>query len=285
MKKKEAIKVIKKNSPDGQHRDVYHNLLKISWLKLFFVYIFVFVSINCFFAALYLAVPGCISGSANNFSSAFFFSVQTFSTVGYGTISPVSLYGNTIVVLEIMTGVVSMAVTTGLLFAKFSRPSAKILYSKNMLITNFDGKKVLMFRMANARSNNIISANVEFYYLYNETTPDGLNIVRFLPLNLQKNYSPTFSLSWSVFHTIDSESPFWNKSTEEIQNLKFEFVVLLKGTDGTYSQNIHDMHHYQIGDILFQHHFVDILERLEDGTRVIDYKKFHLTYPNDTHNG
>ncbi|MDO9181120.1 MAG: ion channel, partial [Bacteriovorax sp.] len=233
------------------------------------------------FALLYLAVPGSISAAANDLQSAFFFSVQTFSTVGYGNISPNNLYGNIIVVLEIMTGVISMALTTGLVFAKFSKPSAKIIYSNNLLLTKFDGLDVLMFRMANARSNNIISANVELHYIYATTSPEGVSIVRFLPLKLIKSYSPVFSLSWSVFHSIDNESPFFGKSREEILALKNELVVILKGTDGTFSQNIYDMYRYVTKDILFNHQFIDILERLDDGTRVIDYSKFHLTINHD----
>ena len=281
MKKQPTFKVIKKNSPEGRHRDLYHNLLKISWLNLFLVYVVFFILINFVFAALYLMRPGSISVAGYDFKSAFFFSVQTFSTVGYGIITPISLYGNLIVVLEIMTGVVSIAVTTGLVFAKFSKPSAKIIYSKNLLITKFDGENVLMFRMANSRSNNIISANVEMHYLFSSISPEGIKIVRFLPLKLKKSYSPVFSLSWSVFHPIDSDSPFFEKSPKEIKDLRYEFIVILKGTDGTFSQNIYDMNQYQVDDILFNHHFVDILERQADGTRVIDYDKFHLTFLHD----
>jgi inward rectifier potassium channel len=277
MKKTDTFKTISKNSPSGKSNDLYHYLLKISWLEVFLIYLALFLSINLIFATLYLIIPGSISASPYDFRGAFFFSVQTFSTVGYGTIFPTSLYGNIIVVLEIMTGVISMAGTTGLVFAKFSRPSAKIMYSQNLLITKFDGDNVLMFRIANTRSNNIISANIELHYIFADITPEGLNIVRFLPLKLKKDYSPVFSLSWSVFHTIDAASPFFGKSAEEIKLLKYDFVVILKGTDGTFSQNIYDVHRYSIKNILFNHHFVDILEQQKDGTRAIDYNKFHLT--------
>ena len=271
-------KILKINNPEGQYRDLYHNLLKISWLRLFVFYILFFAAINCFFAALYLLVPGSISVDSHDYRNAFFFSVQTFSTVGYGTISPLNLYGNIIAVLEIMTGVVSVAITTGLVFAKFSKPSAKIIYSKNLLITRFEDVNVLMFRMANARSNQIISANVELHYIFSTVSPEGIPIVRFAPMKLQKSYSPLFSLSWSVFHTIDADSPLFGKSIEEIHDSKLEFMVILNGTDGTYSQNIYDMHYYLAKEILANRHFVDILNRLPDGTRVIDYQKFHQTF-------
>jgi inward rectifier potassium channel len=257
------------------NRDLYHRLIKISWPKLFLSYVVLFFVINFLFSIFYYIVPGSISGGDNDFKAAFFFSVQTFSTVGYGIITPASLYGNIIVVLEIMAGVISMALTTGLIFAKFSRPSAKLLFTKNLLLTTFDQKKVLMFRLANARTNFIISANIELHYIYPTVTSEGISIVRFAPLKLEKSYSPVFSLSWSVFHPIDEDSPFFNKTLEEIKNLKFEFYVIFQGIDGTVSQTIHDVHTYKVSDILFDHHFVDILERKSDGTRIINYAKFH----------
>lgn len=263
--------------PEAQHRDLYHTLLKISWLRLFMFYILFFVSINFIFAGLYVMVPGSITSTAHDFQNAFFFSVQTFSTVGYGTIAPQNIYGNLIVVLEIMTGVISLAVTTGLIFAKFSKPTSKIIYSKNLLLTKYDGENVLMFRMANARSNHIISAKVELHYLYPSVSAEGISIFRFAPLKLQRDYTPIFSLSWSVFHPVDAESPLYGKSAEEIRALNYEFIVILNGTDGTFSQSIYNTNNYSNRDILMNHHFVDILERLPDGTRVIDYQKFDQT--------
>ena len=277
MTKKMQFNVVRMNTPEVNYLDIYHYLLKISWVQLFFFYILFFMGINFVYACIYWMVPGSLSENASEFKDAFFFSVQTFSTVGYGTISPHSLFGNIVVVLEIMTGVVSVAITTGLVFAKFSRPSAKILFTKNLLLTKYDGVDVLMFRMANIRSNQIISANVELHYLYNTTTVEGQKIVRFLPLKLQKNYSPLFSLSWSVFHTVDQESPLFGKTLEEIIQSKIEFMVILNGTDGTFSQTIYDMHYYNVTDIVFDKHFSDILTRLEDGTRVINYENFHET--------
>jgi inward rectifier potassium channel len=276
-KKNTPPKIIKKNAPE-RYTDLYHTLLKITWTKLFLVYILFFLSINAFFAFLYHLVPGSLN-STSDLKDAFFFSVQTFSTVGYGTVAPQNLYGNIIVVLEIMTGVVSMALSTGLVFSKFSRPSAKILYSENLLITTFDHKKVLMFRMANARSNQIISAKVELHRIFNSPTSEGRSMVRFTELKLIKNYSPIFVLSWTVLHPIDSESPFFGKSIEEIRASNDEFYVIISGNDGTFSQTIYDTHHYKSSDILLNHYFVDILHRQEDGIRVIDYNKFHQTFP------
>lgn len=276
--KKSKVSFITKNKPMIYHMDYYHNLLKTSWLKLFFIYICIYLLINILFASLFYVVPGSISSNAHDFKTAFFFSIQTFSTVGYGVVSPQNFYGNIIVVLEILTGVISMAVTTGLIFAKFSKPSAKLLFSKNLLLTKFDGSDVLMFRVANARANQIISANIELHYIYPTTTAEGINIVRFAPLKLIKNYSPLFSLSWSVFHPVDADSPFFGKTKKDLSSLKFEFIVIFNGTDGTFSQEIHDTYSYKMNDILVNHHFIDILQLLDDGTRVINYENFHKTW-------
>ncbi len=277
MTKKVQFDIVRKNNPDRSYLDVYHYLLKISWVQLFAFYILFFLGINAVFASIYMTVPGSLSENAREFKDAFFFSVQTFSTVGYGTISPNNLFGNIVAVFEIMIGVVTVAVTTGLVFSRFSKPSAKILYTKNLLHTHYDGENVLMFRMANTRSNQIISAKVELHYLYNSTTVEGQKIVRFSPLKLQKDYSPLFSLSWSVFHTIDQESPLFGKTPDEINQSNLEFMVVMNGTDGTFSQSIYDMHYYKAADIVFDKHFADILHRDENGTRVIDYDNFHKT--------
>lgn len=277
MKKKVQFDIVRKNNPERNYLDVYHYLLKISWVQLFAFYILFFLGINAIFAIIYMMVPGSLSDNAREFKDAFFFSVQTFSTVGYGTISPNNLFGNIVAVLEIMIGVVTVAVTTGLVFSRFSKPSAKILYTKNLLQTRYDGENVLMFRMANTRSNQIISAKVELHYLYNSTTVEGQKIVRFSPLKLQKDYSPLFSLSWSVFHTIDQESPLFGKTPDEINQSNLEFMVVMNGTDGTFSQSIYDMHYYKASDIVFDKHFADILHRDENGARVIDYENFHKT--------
>lgn len=282
MNKKKWFKIVSKNSPQGGYKDIYHILMRSTWPKVFLFYVCTFLFFNILFAVLYLSVPGSISGP-HTFRNAFFFSVQTFSTVGYGAVSPLNLYGNIIVVIEIMTGVLTVAVTAGLAFAKFSKPSAKLLYSNNLVLTTFDNEPVIMFRVANARGNEISSANIEFHRVYPFRTQEGNDIVRFKPLKLIRNYSPVFALSWSVYHPIDQDSPFYGISPEDLIKLKDEFYVIFHGTDSAFSQTIYDIHYYTMKDLLLHHRFVDILHREDDGTRYIDYGKFHETVP--TENG
>ena len=277
MAKNSFFKIEKINEPKGYHKDLYHKLLQVSWLTLFMCYALFFLSLNLLFAGLYMAFPGSVSLSPLHLKNAFFFSVQTFSTVGYGTISPVSVYGNTIVVIEIMIGLITTAVSTGLVFARFSKPTAKILYSNNILMNKYNNENVLMFRIANSRSNEILSASVELHYTYSEITSEGIQMTRFKPLKLERSYSPIFALSWTVIHVINKESPFYQKSYEEIKEIVLQFFVVINGTDNTRSQAIHDYYTYLPNDLLNDHYFEDIISRKDDGTRVINYQFFHET--------
>lgn len=282
MSDKKWFRIVTTNSAELAYnhgfKDVYHYLMRTTWPKVIQFYLATFLFFNTLFALIYLAVPGSISGP-HTFRNAFFFSVQTFSTVGYGTVSPQNLYGNIIVVLEIMTGVLTVAVTAGLAFSKFSKPSAKLIYSKNMVLTTFEHEPVIMFRLANARGNQITSAKVEFHRIYQFKTKEGNQIIRFMPLKLIRSYSPVFALSWSVYHPIDSESPFFEMTHEELKNSKDEFYVIFNGVDSAFSQTINDVHNYKMNDLLINHKFVDILHHDEKGTRYIDYEKFDHTEP------
>jgi inward rectifier potassium channel len=275
MKDKPLFKIKKVNNKRALHKDLYHTLLKISWFQLFLTYVGIFILFNTFFALLYLLVPGSLSLENPTFLNAFFFSVQTFSTVGYGIISPVTIYGNMIVVIEIMAGLITTALSTGIIFSRFSKPNAKILYSKNLLINQYGNERVLMFRIANDRSNEIVAASIDIHYTYQETSPEGVSMTRFKPLALQRSYSPLFSLSWTIIHTIDSSSPFFNKSLDEIRKANHEFFIVFTGTDGTYSLTIHDYHTYSVSDIIENKYFVDIVSKDDQGVRTINFKHFH----------
>jgi inward rectifier potassium channel len=272
-----TVRIESYNGPDAKRTDLYYSFLKTSWWNLLFYYVGFFILVNLFFATLYYLDLHSLSKEPHSFSNCFFFSVQTFSTVGYGSISPNNLYSNIIVVLEIMIGVISTAVITGLVFSKFSIPRARLLFTKNLLQTKFNNNDVLMFRVANTRANQLVSAKVELHYLYEYISPEGLGLIRFAPLKLQRNYSPVFSLSWTVIHDLDESSPLYKKSLEDLIRLKVEFFVIINGTDGTFSQNIHDTHRYTLHDILKDQYFVDIVHMKDDGTRVIDFANFHVT--------
>lgn len=270
-----SIKFVKSNSPIQHKDDFYHNLLKASWPKLISFYFLFLLGLNLFFAGLYFFIPGSLNISDPSFLQCFFFSIQTVSTVGYGVISPASTLGNIVVCFEIILGLIVMALTTGLIFAKFSKPISKILFTKNILINNFNQQRVLSFRCANGRNNQIISASVELFLLHSEVTAENHKITRFTALPLQRSYSPIFALSWTIFHTIDQSSPLFNLTIEEMKNRKYEFVILINGIDETYSQTIHQTYYYEPEDIIFDQYFEDIIKRAEDGTRYVDYKFFN----------
>lgn len=272
------IPIQRLNAPKEFGRDLYHKLLKASWPAILTYYVLGFLTINFFFAFLYLLIPNALSGEEINFKNAFFFSVQTFATVGYGHITPANDIANYLSILNVMAGMIYVAVTTGMIFAKFSRPTSKILFTENMLMTNFEKKKVLMFRVANARNNQIINANIEVMYTYDHVTPEGVRMRRFEPLQLQRNYTPLFALSWTILHDITESSPFYHKSIHDLKKGQIEIFVIIHGHDSVFGQTIHQMYNYKPDDILIDYYFEDFLTQNEHGTRILDYSKFNKTY-------
>lgn len=248
--------------------------MKMSWRRLILFFICAYLVINTIFATLYYIIPEAISGD-QLFSNAFFFSVQTLSTVGYGTISPVSLAGNAISVIEMFIGMLSLALMTGLIFSKFSLPKDQIVFTNKAILTNFNGQRTIMFRLANARSNRIMNAQIDFTMLRDEITKEGLEIRRFEELKLKKSKTPFFTLSLLGMHVLDESSPLYNMSDDDIKNSSIEFVVSFLGHDDTYGQTIHAVKMYQASDLICGGRFADILLRNNDGSRFIDFKDFN----------
>src|SRR5687767_8089585 len=192
------------------HEDFYHWVLTRTWLQFFGAVTIAFTLLNFFFAGAYMLSPGCID-KADGFADHFFFSVQTLGTIGYGSMAPQTRYGNVIVSLEALTGVLTTAVITGLTFARFARPTSKILFSDKMVISKRDGVPHLMFRMANWRRNQIVEAQLNILLLLTETTTEGETMRRPQRLELVRDKNPMFALSWTAMHRIDEKSPFYGK--------------------------------------------------------------------------
>ncbi|EQC43015.1 inward rectifier potassium channel [Bacteriovorax sp. BSW11_IV] len=267
----------KKNAPLSLKDDLYFHLMKLSWAKFILFFLLVYFSLNIIFATLYFVMPNSISGE-HTFLNSFFFSVQTLSTVGYGSIHPISFYGNLISVIEMFSGMLSIALMTGLIFSKFSLPKVHIMFTKNMIITNFEGQRALMFRLANARSNRIMNAEIGLTMLYDTVSKEGIHLRKFEELKLRKSKTPFFSLSLTGVHIIDENSPLFEMSDEKISSSTIELVVSLLGLDDTYGQTIHAVKMYQSNDIICGARFADILNREEDGSRTIDFANFNKVY-------
>jgi inward rectifier potassium channel len=261
-------------------RDPYHLLLTIPWVGFVIVVVAVYVAINAVFALLYLAGgDGIANAEPGSFKDAFFFSVQTLASIGYGAMYPTTLYANIIVTLEAITSILSIAVLTGLAFARFSRSTARIAFSQNAVITLFQDTPTLMMRVANERRNYIREGEVQLYLLRDEVDINGQFMRRFHDLKLIRSRTPSFVLSWTLMHPIDANSPLYHCTPKSLEESHAELLVLIHGVDDTISQPVHANHTYSTEQILFNYRFADILHVSPEGDRYIDYTDFHTVVP------
>jgi inward rectifier potassium channel len=259
-------------------RDVYHLLLTMPWRWFFGVQAVAYLIFNAVFALFYLAVPGSIANARpGSFTDAFFFSVQTMATIGYGVMAPATLYGNVMVTIEALLGFASFAVAAGLIFGRFSQPTARVLFSRVAVVTSFNGVPTLMFRCANERRNQIFEARVHVDFARQEVSAEGMELRRSYELDLARDRNPQFSLSWTVMHPIDVASPLYGIDPDLLAGQEASIVVTLTGIDETLSQTVFARTAYRADEILWGRKFVDILSETEEGETLVDYRRFHET--------
>jgi len=259
-------------------RDVYHLLLTMPWRWFFGVQAFAYLIFNAVFALFYLAVPGSVANATpGSFTDAFFFSVQTMATIGYGVMAPATLYGNVMVTIEALLGFASFAVAAGLIFGRFSQPTARVLFSRVAVVTPFNGVPTLMFRCANERRNQIFEARVHVDFARQEVSAEGMELRRSYELDLARDRNPQFSLSWTVMHPIDVASPLYGIDPDLLAGQEASIVVTLTGIDETLSQTVFARTAYRADEILWGRKFVDILSETEEGETLVDYRRFHET--------
>ena len=256
--------------------DLYHRVLTMPIGGLLLVLAAAYLAINAVFALLYMVVPGSITNARpDSFLDAFFFSVQTLSTVGYGEKAPRGLYADSIVTVEAFVSLLNIAVTTGLVFARVSRPTARVMFSRNAIVTRFEGEPTLMFRAANQRGNQVLEAQVLVNVARQIVTAEGHAMRAFYDLPVVRSRSPLFLLSWTIMHRLDEASPLYGLTAETLRAEAAEIIVVLSGVDEAFAQRIHARHAYTADQILWDKQFVDILTLSPDGQRSIDYSKFH----------
>ncbi len=273
-------KAIRKGAPAELRRDLYFFFLEGSWTRLLMSLLFVYVILNVVFAGLFLLEPGSISGNTtDSFAAAFFFSVQTMSTIGYGGLSPATSYGDLIVTIEAAAGLLGVALATGMIFAKVSRPQASVLFSNVMVLTTRHGKRTLMMRAGNARGNEVVDATMSLIVLKEEISPEGHHMRLLHDLKLVRSRTPMFAMSWSIFHEIDEDSPLYDVDWDKPEEQLMMFVATLMGHDGTYGQTTFARHTYYPEDVRVNHRYADVISQLEDGRMMVDYHKFHDTVP------
>ncbi|MFI4934216.1 MAG: ion channel [Caulobacterales bacterium] len=256
-------------------RDAYHFLLTMPLAAFLGVLASAFIGINVLFALVYLATGGIQGARPGDFSDAFFFSVQTLGTQGYGLMGPKTLAANLAATAETFVGLFNLAIATGLMFARISRPTARVMFSDRAVVNSFEGAPTLMFRAANRRRNRIVEAEVTLTLAHDHTTVDGHTIRRFRDLPVLRSRSPLFYLSWQIMHPIDEQSPLAGETTETLAAKGAEILVVLKGLDETFAQTINARTSYAPDDIVWDARLVDIFAMDDEGRRVIDYTHFH----------
>lgn len=263
--------------------DMYHHLLRIRWSVLILGLWAGYLLLNLVFALLYLWEGNNISGArAGDLWSAYWFSVQTLSTIGYGTMSPTSWGSNLIATAESFIGLVLVAMGTGLMFAKFSRPTARVVFSQPILVSRRNGLPCLMFRMSNERASHIVEAHLLVSVLQEEVTQEGERMRRFYSLRLERDHTPIFAMSWTAIHPLDEDSPLHGLAPETLSEKMQTIVVIFTGIDDLFAQSVHARHSYFAADIHFDHRFVDMLETTPDGSLIVHHENLHLIEPIDS---
>ena len=267
---------MRKGAPAELRNDLYYFFMEGTWWRLFASFLAIYLLGNTFFAGLFLLDPSSIGGKdAISFSEAFAFSVQTMSTIGYGGMSPANPYGDFLVTIEAAVGLLGVAMATGILFAKVSRPKSGVLFSKGLVVTKRHGTDTLMFRVGNARGNEVIDASISVTALFDDMSPEGHHMRQLVDLKLVRNRSPIFSLSWTVMHEIDEESPLFGLDLSMLNTKLVSIIVSMAVHDGTYGQATYARYMYQPSDIAVNQRFVDVVHQLEDGRFLMDYTVFH----------
>jgi inward rectifier potassium channel len=260
--------------------DFYHNAMTVTWPAFFGALAGAFIAFNLLFALVYALAQGPIANARpGSFSDLFFFSVETLAGVGYGYMYPQTTYGHVVAASESFLALVSLAVMTGLVFARFSRPRARLIFARNPVIALHNGAPTLMVRIANARNNFISDASAKLWIIRSAYSTEGRRLTSFQPMRLERSENPIFALSWTLFHVIDADSHLSGMSAEDIAASEMNFVVTISGLDETSAQVVHARSRYAAQDLRVGHEFVDIISIDEDGMRRIDYAKIHDTRP------
>ncbi len=274
------FKVDTSNHQAQPWRDLFHFCMMVSWPALIALMASVFVVLNLLFALLFHAVPGSVANlNPPNLLGAFFFSVETIATVGYGDMHPGSVYGHVISSLEIFCGIVSVAVMTGVMFARFSRPRALVQFAEVCVITPVDGKQVLMIRAANSRQNIVMETTAQLRLVRQTRTGEDFMLRRVDDLKLVRSDYPIFIFGWNLMHIIDESSPLAGETAESLASSQAMINLTLSGTDETTGQVLMARHHYDAEVIRFNYCYREMLTRTPDGVDHLDYSVISVVDP------
>jgi inward rectifier potassium channel len=267
-------------------RDVHPYLFMInsSWAVFLMLIFGGFMICNAVFALVYLKLgvqhlQGADTSTAlNRFMSAFFFSAQTFTTVGYGRISPDGFFTSLVASLQALLGLMALAIGTGLLFGRFSRPAARLAFSKQMVVSPYQTATSLQFRVANRRSNNLMEVDARVLMSSVESTDQGL-LRKYKYLTLERPQVQFLPLTWTIVHPIDQESPLWGKKAEDLAEHQVEFLITIKAFDDTFFQTVYVRHSYRFDEVVWGARFVPAFEPDADGAMVLDLERLSEIAP------
>lgn len=266
--------------PGSRFQDPYHLLLTMSWPRFMALTGLIYLVTNTLFAVLFMLDAGGITNAhKGSFWDAFFFSAQTLGTMGYGVMAPASRYANTVSTIESFTGMMGLAQITGIIFARFSRPTARLMFSHNAVITQHDGHPSLMIRAANKRGNQMLEAEASLTLVSIRKTAEGGTMRGFSEMKLVRAKSPVFSLSWTMIHHITKDSPLYGHTQESLAALDPLFIAIISGTDENYTQKVYARRGYLLPDVLWNHHFADIISENADGSRSVNVGALHAVEP------
>jgi inward rectifier potassium channel len=258
--------------------DISHRCMTASWPAFIGGAVLVFVVFNAIFALLYWIGDQPVANvSGGAYIDYLYFSIETLSTAGYGDMHPQTHYGHFISAVELFTGIFSMSLMTGLIFARFSRPNARLLFADNPVISAYEGKQTLMVRFVNERHNIIGNANAKLWLLRNEKSLEGHSFRRFYELPLLRSEHPALALSWTLYHVLDQASPLCGLDADDLKASGVSLIVVVTGYDVVAAQTIHARKSYDHSDIRFGQRYADIIGTTDDGRIRIDYSRFHET--------
>lgn len=287
LKKDGSFNIEVRGLPWFRPADAFQHLIKMSWLKFILIVFATYIAVNTFFALLYYAIgtenlTNSTGGTGwKRFLDAFFFSSQSLTTVGYGRVAPISVAASTLAAFESMIGLLGFALATGLLYGRFSRPNAKILNSKNILMAPHGDGTALMFRIANKRESQLVDVEIQVT-LKRNTVENGNEVRQFIPLVLESNRLNMFPLSWTLVHPVNEKSPLWGKTLNDFINEDMEVLIYFKAYDETFSNSVHFRLSYKATELVWGAKFILNFEEVAGGptihhlNRVSDYEKAEL---------
>ncbi|MGC2625191.1 MAG: ion channel [Candidatus Udaeobacter sp.] len=275
------VEFVKVGTDAWRWRDVYRWLLGLRWPQFALFVASLYIGLNLFFAALYRLQQDSIAGSTggSRFFDCFFFSVQTLATVGYGHMYPQTLYGHIISTVEIMTGIFLLAAMTGLIFVRFSRPMARVVFSNSMVIAPLNGKPTLMVRIGNENQHSMVEAEFRIMFSRDERLVEGGDFRYFYVLKLHFDRLTVFPAALTLRHTLDDKSPLFDATVESLEASRALFIVSVVGIDPVLAAAVQTQKDYSWRDVRFGERFVEIYTEHGGGRLTVDYNRLHDTEP------